>query len=281
MLAMRWILLLSAVFSTIMAAADLPITGLAYVRYKVSDVEKAKAFYAGVLGYEAAYEQNGVVAFQINDTQFVEIAAGLGDEDERLDHVAFEVSDLYTMRVELNRRGVPAPIPQTTPAGDRAIAVNDPDGHRILFVQYMPGSMHRKPIAGGGRRISNRLMHTGVAVEIEARSMAFYRDKLGFEEIWRGGPEKQPVRWINLKTPGPRGDYIELMLHDTPPMRQQLGSMHHICLEVPAIQAARKEVVSRGVKDAQARIGRNRRWQLNLFDPDGTRTELMEPKAVD
>ncbi|MCC6589487.1 MAG: VOC family protein [Bryobacterales bacterium] len=279
---MRRLLLLCAAISTIVAAADLPITGLAYVRYKVSDLEKAKAFYTGVLGYEQAFEQNGVVAFQINDSQFVEIAAGLGDEDERLDHVAFEVSDLYTMRVELNRRGVPAPIPQTTPAGDRAIAVNDPDGHRILFVQYMPGSMHRKPpAAGGGRRISSHLMHTGVSVEIEARSMAFYRDKLGFQEIWRGGPEKQPIRWINLKAPGGRGDYIELMLHDTPPTRQQLGSMHHICLEVPAIQAARKEVMARGVKDAQARIGRNRRRQLNLFDPDGTRTELMEPKAVD
>jgi hypothetical protein len=28
------------------------------------------------------------------------------------------------------------------------------------------------------------------------------------------------------------------------------------------------------------RIGRNNRWQLNLFDPDGTRTELMEPFTV-
>jgi hypothetical protein len=24
-------------------------------------------------------------------------------------------------------------------------------------------------------------------------------------------------------------------------------------------------------------VGRNRRWQLNLFDPDGSRAELMEP----
>lgn len=231
---MRRLILLCAAICTVVTAAELPITGLGYVRYKVSDVEKARAFYTGVLGYEAAFEQNGVVAFQINDSQFVEIAGGLGDEDERLDQVAFEVSDLYTMRVELNRRGVPAPIPQTTPAGDRAIAVNDPDGHRIVFVQYMPRWMHRKPMTAGGRRISTRLMHTGVAVK--ARSMAFYRDKLGFEEIWRGGPEKQPVRWINLKAPGPRGDYIELMLHDAAPTRQQLGSMHHICLEVPAIQ---------------------------------------------
>ena len=27
-------------------------------------------------------------------------------------------------------------------------------------------------------------------------------------------------------------------------------------------------------------VGRNRRWQLNLFDPDGSRTELMEPYTM-
>jgi hypothetical protein len=25
------------------------------------------------------------------------------------------------------------------------------------------------------------------------------------------------------------------------------------------------------------RVGRNKRWQLNLYDSDGSRTELMEP----
>jgi hypothetical protein len=28
------------------------------------------------------------------------------------------------------------------------------------------------------------------------------------------------------------------------------------------------------------RIGRDGKWQLNLFDPDGTRTEVMELHAV-
>jgi hypothetical protein len=27
-------------------------------------------------------------------------------------------------------------------------------------------------------------------------------------------------------------------------------------------------------------VGRNRRWQLNLFDPDGSRAELMEPFPI-
>lgn len=266
-------------------AADLPVAGLAYVRYKVSDVEKARAFYSGILGYDAAFESPAVVSFQINERQFVEVAPGLGpDEEERLDHVAFEVTDLYTLRVELNRRGIPVTMPQTTPEGNRAVQLTDPDGHRIVFVQYMPGSLHRKAAGQplSAKRISTHLLHTGVSVAHEARGLAFWRDKLGFTEIWRGGPEGQPVRYINLKTPGSRGDYIELMLHDQPPTRRQLGSMHHICLEVSSIQPAREEVVKRGApQNTQARVGRNRRWQLNLFDPDGTRTELMEPKTVD
>jgi hypothetical protein len=31
----------------------------------------------------------------------------------------------------------------------------------------------------------------------------------------------------------------------------------------------------------EIRTGINRKRQLNLFDPDGTRTELMEPNTVD
>lgn len=269
----------------VLPAADLPLAGLAYVRYKVSDVEKARAFYTGILGYEAAFESPAVVSFRINEGQFVEIVPGLSPgEDERLDHVAFEATDLYALRVELNRRGVPVTMPQTTREGNRALHLTDPDGHRIVFVQYMPGSLHRKAAgqALSARRISTHLLHTGVSVAHEAHGLAFWRDKMGFTEIWRGGPEGQPVRYINLKTPGRRGDYIELMLHDQPPTRRQLGSMHHICLEVPAIEPARAEVLQRGApQTTEARIGRNRRWQLNLFDPDGTRTELMEPKTID
>jgi hypothetical protein len=31
----------------------------------------------------------------------------------------------------------------------------------------------------------------------------------------------------------------------------------------------------------EIRVGRNRRRQCNLFDPDGTRVELMEPNTID
>jgi lactoylglutathione lyase len=55
-----------------------------------------------------------------------------------------------------------------------------------------------------------------------------------------------------------------------------------MALLVPDIQAALETVRARpGGQDPKAvrtpQVGRNRRWQLNLFDPDGSRTELMEP----
>jgi lactoylglutathione lyase len=71
------------------------------------------------------------------------------------------------------------------------------------------------------------------------------------------------------------------MLNDRPPTRQQLGSQHHACLLVPDIQAAWEIVRSRHAASPaplqKPRIGRNNKWQLNLFDADGTRVELMEP----
>ena len=78
-------------------------------------------------------------------------------------------------------------------------------------------------------------------------------------------------------------DYLEYMLTGSEPVdRVRLGSLHHMALLVPDIQAALETVRARpGGLDPKAvrtpQVGRNRRWQLNLFDPDGSRTELMEP----
>jgi hypothetical protein len=54
---------------------------------------------------------------------------------------------------------------------------------------------------------------------------------------------------------------------------------------VPDMQDAWEEAVRRSPDSPQTRlappqVGVNGRWQLNLFDPDGTRVELMEPFRV-
>jgi hypothetical protein len=61
---------------------------------------------------------------------------------------------------------------------------------------------------------------------------------------------------------------------------------HHMCLEVPDIAKSRETLEQRPYRksysrELEVRTGTNRRRQLNLFDPDGTRVELMEPVTVD
>jgi catechol 2,3-dioxygenase-like lactoylglutathione lyase family enzyme len=109
----------------------------------------------------------------------------------------------------------------------------------------------------------------------------FYKDVLGFSEIWRGGRTDAQTDWINMKVPDGT-DYLEYMLVTGPVDRDRLGTLHHMALVVPDVQAALETVRSRpGGWDRQAvrapQVGRNNRWQLNLYDPDGSRTELMEP----
>jgi lactoylglutathione lyase len=62
--------------------------------------------------------------------------------------------------------------------------------------------------------------------------------------------------------------------------------MHHLCLEVPDIEKARATLESRAAKvgytrPLEVRTGVNRKRQLNVYDPDGTRVELMEPTTID
>ena len=59
-----------------------------------------------------------------------------------------------------------------------------------------------------------------------------------------------------------------------------------MCLLVPDAVKAVAELDSRAARKAYARpievrTGINRKRQVNLFDPDGTRVELMEPETVD
>lgn len=81
-------------------------------------------------------------------------------------------------------------------------------------------------------------------------------------------------------------DYVEFMLYDQLPAPTARGTQHHICLEVDDIEKALAELEKRPARKAytrplEIRTGINRKRQLNLFDPDGTRIELMESRTVD
>ena len=155
-------------------------------------------------------------------------------------------------------------------------------------MEYQPDSWTAKD-AGlhlPGSRISDRALHLGILVgDLEAAS-SFYDGLLGFKEFWRGASANSPtLSWVNLRVPD-GSDYLEFMLYDRIPAADKRGTAHHLCLEVPdagkAVATLEARAAATGYTQPIAvRTGVNRRRQVNLFDPDGTRVELMEPTTVD
>lgn len=267
------------------APARPQILGIAHVRIQTSDLAKARRFYGHVLGYAelAQADRAHSAVFTVNDRQRLIVRDGLPpDRDERLMDLAFETGDVEGLGAHLRGRGLRAgDVFRDAAAGGRGVEVKDPDGHSIQFVEPRPRA--RTP-AAPDLRISRRIQHAGLTVRDPAAADGFYKEVLGFSETWRGGRTDGVISWINMRVPDGT-EYLEYMLTTAAPDRRQLGTAHHVALLVSDIQDALERVRLRTAVDdpnhrATPQIGRNNRWQLNLYDPDGTRIELMEPWTV-
>jgi lactoylglutathione lyase len=250
-------------------------------------------FYHDLLGFDEPFslknpDDSVSLVFKVNDRQFIELAPEQTAGTERLNYAAFEVRDVEAMRKYLSAHGVAAPDHATTGrAGNLILTIKDPQGVAIEFLQYVPSSLTSK---GRGKdmpdtRISSRVMHVGFVVTKLDAELKFYEDVLGFREFWRGSSNGQTLSWINLRLPDSE-DYIELMLYGEAPPPTKQGSANHLCLEVPDAQAAaataRKRAAEIGYTRAiEVHTGKNGKRIVNLFDPDGTRTEVMEPHTAD
>jgi catechol 2,3-dioxygenase-like lactoylglutathione lyase family enzyme len=292
----RLLLLLS--LCAALAPAQAPrrprITGVAHIAIYSKDVAASRAFYHDLLGYDEAFDlkdADGKLAltfFKINDRQFIELFPEREPASDRLNHIAFEVDDAEAMLAWLASNGlaVPAKVPKGR-TGNLNFTIKDPDGHGVEFVQYLPGSESDKTRGRmmGPARISDRMPHVGILVGSLDKAMAFYRGILGFEETWRGSRDGKILNWVNMKVPD-GDDYVEFMLYTTLPGPTQRGTAHHLCLFVPDIEKSKADLESRPARQAytrplEIRTGINRRRQMNLYDADGTRVELMEPQTVD
>jgi catechol 2,3-dioxygenase-like lactoylglutathione lyase family enzyme len=259
------------------------ITGISHVAFRVSDATAARKFYGELLGLsERAGAGKEQLIFPVGSHQYVLLEPGLpANEEERLSHLAFATPDVQALAAHLTARGLQV----SQPAGrcaESAIRVTDPDGHPLEFVQT---EWPPKPAAAASQlALSTRLLHAGLIIKDEEAAHKFYRDILGFSDIWRGGRTEGVISWVNMRVPDGT-DYLEYMLQSSAPDRRQRGTLHHLCLRVDDIQTAWETVGARSATmgrplSGQPNVGRNGRWQLNLYDPDGTRVELMEPFTI-
>ena len=270
------------------------ILGVAHMALYVSDLAKARAFYKGFLGFGEAFSlkrEDGTdrIAFiKINDEQYLELFAEPPKTAGRLNHISLYTNDAVGMRDYLAARGVKVPEKVGKgKTGNLNFTVKDPDDHGVEIVEYQPDSWTARE-AGKympASRISNHILHVGFVVGSLDRAMNFYRETLGFQELWRGSSKGKELSWVNMRLPDGQ-DYVEFMLYSKPPDEKELGVKNHVCLVVPDIQQAVATLQARAAANGYAqpmemRVGVNRKRQANLFDPDGTRIELMEPNTID
>jgi len=269
------------------------ILGIAHMALYVSDLSKARAFYKDWLGFEEPFALKGAdgadrIAFiKINDVQYLELFAEPPKGDGQLNHISFYTEDVRALRDYLAAGGVKTP-PGVSKGrtGNLSFTVADPDGHSIEFVEYQPDSWTAR--AKGKfmppSRISTHMSHFGVLIGALKPAMDFYAGLLGFQETWRGGSGRF-LSWVNMRVPEGE-DYLEFMLYLTPPEPQQRGVRNHICLLTPDLAQAVAQLEARAARKQykrpiEIRVGANRKRLANLYDPDGTRVELMEPDTID
>jgi catechol 2,3-dioxygenase-like lactoylglutathione lyase family enzyme len=293
---MRWIVwfLIAPGIALPQQPARPRILGVAHIAIFAHNYEESRAFYRDLLGFQEPYALKNpdgspsMTFFKVNDRQYIELSPERSPDTDRLNHISIETDNAEAMRVYLGSKGIK--VPDKTPKGrigNSNFTIKDPEGHGVEIVQYEPDgwSVREKSKYMADTRISKRIMHVGIIVTNLESETKFYEDVLGFRETWRGSRSGTVLSWTNLKVPDGE-DYIEFMLYKDAPAPTQRGSAHHLCLEVSDVSATlsafnanphRKEYT----RPLEIRVGTNRKRQLNLFDPDGTRTEVMEPVTVD
>jgi catechol 2,3-dioxygenase-like lactoylglutathione lyase family enzyme len=264
------------VFGTILlSAVQNPrprILGIAQVRIYSTNVGRALGFYPAVLRSpctECEAPSHPPLGIPLNASQVVVVSSAPAPTPlNLLGEVRLATDDLGGMKRFLAANKIPfAASPE-----DGLITLHDPEGHKIAFASrstaVSKSTTNATPLL---------LIHAGFIVRDRAATEHFYKDILGFRPYWHGGMKDDQTDWVSMQVPDGT-DWLEFMVNVEPDADQRLrGILNHIAIGVPDIHAAQKKLQENSVKlTEEPQIGRDGKWQLNLYDPDDTRVEFME-----
>jgi len=259
------------------------ITGIDHVSFYSTQLDAVKALYGGTLGLASAapVESGGVVRYMVGRQWVGYGAAPDAAATDRMDHVAFSTENIEALRKYLIAKGLKVPAIEGHSDHSLSFIVIDPEGHRIEFVQHGNTELPTPPPDSA---VSHHMIHTGFLVYNRDAEDHFYRDLLGFRLYWHGGMKPDETDWVAMQVPNGT-DWLEYMLNQPqhPDLRLS-GVMNHISLGVADMKRAQAILEAHGWKphgDEHSQMGKDGKWQLNLFDPDLTRIELMELKPVE
>jgi catechol 2,3-dioxygenase-like lactoylglutathione lyase family enzyme len=250
-----------------------PITGIAYVRIYAKDPAASRRFYTQeLLVPETKCPAKDCARYQVGKDQYVEVVTATEPHADGLQVIAFRTTDAEALRRYLAAHHVAVPpAVEQLPDGSGEVPVTDAEGHRIAFVEP-------QATADQAGAISHRLIHVGFVVKERAAMDRLYRDILGFRPYWHGGMQPERTDWVSSQVPE-GSDWIEYMLNVPPaPSHHLIGVLNHFALGVVDMDSTDTALERTGWKphgEEHKQIGRDGKYQLNVFDPDEVRVEFM------
>ncbi len=273
-----WGILFPASISAQNPATRPRITGIAKVRILTSAPPDAERLYFKVFSLttipSSFCDDVSLSCLGLNDRQLLSLFPSYHEENNsRLSEITFETADVERLRNYLDAASVKTDDIQGVKGGNRHFSVRDPEGHRIGFIQYA----ERPKLNSPANQVSAHLIHAGFVVHDRPTEDHFYKDILGFRPYWHGGMKDDKDDWVAMQVPDGT-DWVEYMLNISPTAdKHTLGVMNHIALGVEDIHETEKRLIANGWKPGEKpKLGRDGKWQLNLYDPDDTRIEFME-----
>ena len=261
------------------------ITGISHLAVYASNPAATEHYYVTVVGAvkEPDPENPKGARYALSATQFVEVLPLPADAGiSRLDHAAVNTTSAGGMRKYLAAKGWKVPTKITKGSdGSQWFEVLDPEGNKIQFVQPSATAKVDAPNALG-----HHIIHVGFLVKDRAKEDTFYRDLLGFRPYWYGGMTDTVTDWVSQQTPDSR-DWIEYMLTRDPSKvtQHQLGVMDHMAIGENSVFDTYKLLAGADrlgqTHDQAPKIGKDGKGQFNMYDPDGTRLELMNLHATE
>lgn len=265
------------------------ILGIAGVTILVSDITAAQKFYRDLVDpdHTCNYCDNGSPNFLFLPSgqriEFKKIPSAA--PADLLQEVSFLTDDLDAFAKYLRSHKIGYDEIKRRRTGDVfALQFDDPENHHISvtdsfhvargdeFNAGLPPPSPSNPV---------RIIHAGFVVKDRAAIDKFYVDVLGFRPYWHGGMTDDTTSWVAMQVPDGT-DWVEYMLNiSADASKRTLGVMNHIALGVPDIHVIQAELDKIGVKYPEPpKIGRDGKYQLNIYDADLTRSEFMEFKPV-
>ena len=265
------------------------ITGISHMCVYASNPGASDNFYSHVLGASKAPDPQNPkgTRYYFSPAQFVEVLPLPANHGlSRMGCVAFTTANADGLHGFLQAHHVDAVTAvQTDSDGAHWFSANDPEGNLVQFLQ--PG--RPEAIPASAKPIGTHVIHVGYLVHNAAAEDHFYKELLGFKPYWFGAMQPGHVDWVSQQVPDGH-DWMEYMLigdgSDTPldhVDQRNVGVMNHFSIGVPNMEAAMTTLIREdrlSPRHDGPQMGKDGKWQANLYDPDGTRVELMEFQAV-